>query len=141
MMADDGAGIAVLELLAEKKVPGGVDVIDAGTGGMSLLHVLADFDFVVIADAVDMGMRPGTVRSFSPDDVVSVKELRRISLHEGDVFEILIVARRLGQCPDNVVICAIQPKRVEPGIGLSPPVREGLRRLSSAISDAVALAL
>ena len=40
-MADDGAGIAVLENVMEAELPGRVEVMDAGTGGMALLHTLA----------------------------------------------------------------------------------------------------
>ena len=136
-MADDGAGIAVLELIMGMGMPKGVDVVDAGTGGIALLHILANRDAVVIADAVDMGLRPGIVRIFSPDDVVSVKELKRLSLHEGDVFETIVLARRLDQCPAKIIICAIQPKSIAPKIGLTAPVRKGLPEFARAIGNAV----
>ncbi|MFH0815677.1 MAG: hydrogenase maturation protease [Methanobacteriota archaeon] len=131
LMCDDGAGIEVLDALRKMTLPAGVDILDCGTGGMALLHALADYRAVAIVDAVDFGGRPGEVKSFSPDDAVSIKELKRLSLHEGDAFETIVLARRLGQCPENIVICAIQPKRIEPRHGMTRDVRSKLPELAS----------
>ena len=88
-----------------------------------------------------MGTKPGTVRSFSPDDVVSVRELKRLSLHEGDVFEVLLLARELNQCPQEVVICAIQPRSISPMIGLTAPIRKCMPEFARTIvAAATALA-
>lgn len=137
LMGDDGAGIAVLKLLSKRDLPRGTEILDMGTGGMALLHALAHFDAIVIADAVDMDTKPGTVRTFSPDDVVSVKELRRLSLHEGDIFETIVLARQLGQCPEKITICAIQPKSIAPKIGMTRSVRGKLPMMASQARRAV----
>jgi hydrogenase maturation protease len=133
LMCDDGAGIEVLDALRKMTLPAGVEILDCGTGGMTLLHALADYRAVVIADAVDFGGKPGEVKSFSPYDAVSVKELKRLSLHEGDAFETIVLARRLGQCPERIVICAIQPKRIEPRHGMTRDVRTNLPELASHV--------
>jgi hydrogenase maturation protease len=136
-MCDDGAGIEVLEALRKMTLPAGVEILDCGTGGMALLHTLADLDGVVIADAVNFGGTPGEVKTFSPDDAVSVKELKRLTLHEGDVFETLVLARRLGQCPKKVVICAIQPRRIEPRQGMTREVEESVPELAAHVRRAL----
>ena len=133
LMCDDGAGIEVLEALRKMTLPSGVEILDCGTGGMTLLHALADYRAVVIVDAVDFGGKPGEVKSFSPDDAVSIKELKRLSLHEGDAFETIVLARRLGQCPDRITICAIQPKRIEPRQGMTGAVRSSIPELASQV--------
>ena len=137
LMCDDGAGIEVLDALRKMTLPSGVEILDCGTGGMTLLHALADYRAVVIVDAVDFGGKPGEVKAFSPDDAVSVKELKRLSLHEGDAFETMVLARRLGQCPDRIVVCAIQPKRIEPRHGMTRDVRSNLPELASQVRSAL----
>jgi hydrogenase maturation protease len=137
LMCDDGAGIEVLDALRKMTLPAGVEILDCGTGGMTLLHALADYHVVVVVDAVDFGGKPGEVKSFSPDDAVSVKELKRLSLHEGDAFETIVLARRLGQCPERMVICAIQPKRIEPRHGMTRDVRSNLPELASQVRSAL----
>lgn len=133
LMCDDGAGIEVLDSLRKMTLPAGVEILDCGTGGMTLLHALADYRAVAVVDAVDFGGKPGEVKSFSPDDAVSIKDLRRLSLHEGDAFETIALARRLGQCPEKIVICAVQPKRIEPRHGMTRDVRSSLPELASQV--------
>lgn len=130
LMGDDGAGIAALEMLREGELPEGVELIDMGTGGLSLLHLLAELEIAIILDAVDFGGTPGDVRVFQHSEARTTKELSSLSLHDCDVMEVLSLARRLGQCPDRVVICAIQPAEMAPGTGLSPQVKGSLPLLA-----------
>lgn len=133
LMGDDGAGILVLKMLIGKALPRGIEIIDAGTGGMTLLHLLTKYDPVVIVDAVDMGLKPGELRTFSPSDVVSLKKERKVSLHETDVFEMIMLARQLGQCPAKITICAIQPRTIRTTSGLSREVRENMPDLAARV--------
>jgi hydrogenase maturation protease len=133
LMGDDGAGILVLKMLIGKGLPRGIEIVDAGTGGMTLLHLLTKYDPVVIVDAVDMGLKPGELRTFSPDDVISLKEERKFSLHEADVFEMIMIARQLGQCPAKITICAIQPRTIRSARGLSREVREKMPDLVARV--------
>jgi hydrogenase maturation protease len=66
-----------------------------------------------------MGVEPGRISKFSPEQVHSVKQLSHQSLHEGDLLRILDLARRLGQMPDEVVIFGIQPESTALGDRLS----------------------
>ncbi len=40
LMGDDGAGIAAVERLASLPLPAGVEVVDGGTGGLTLLDLM-----------------------------------------------------------------------------------------------------
>lgn len=132
---DDGAGISVLELLSG--MPENAAIVDAGTGGFKLLHVLSDLDAAVLVDAADFGGEAGEVRSFPVSQVVSTKALPGLSLHEGDIMKVIEMARWLDQCPREIIICAIQPKEVADGIELSEPVRKSIPELANAVKDAV----
>ena len=133
LMGDDAAGTMVLKILSEKGLPRGIDIVDAGTGGMTLLHLLAKYDSIVIVDTVDMGLKPGELRTFSPEDVISIKGERKFSLHEADVFEMIMLARQLGHCPAKITICAIQPRTIRLTRGLSREVREAMPDLAERV--------
>lgn len=135
LMGDDAAGILALEKLLKTDLPRGTKIIDAGTGGMSLLHILSKYDAVVIADAVDMGLRVGQVRVFSPNEVVPGKTRERFSIHEGDFLEVVKVAQQLDECPEKIRICAIQPKLIKPSSGLTREVQEALPRLAQRVTS------
>jgi hydrogenase maturation protease len=125
LMADEGVGVALIERLAPlaEQYPD-VEFIDAGTGGMAVLHWIEGRRKAVFVDCAFMGEPPGTMRRFAPDEVRSTKELAHQSLHEADLLKILDLARELGQGPREVVIFGIQPQTVIPRLGLSKIVAD-----------------
>jgi hydrogenase maturation protease len=120
LMADEGIGVCLLERLRRlaDRHPN-VEFIDAGTGGMSVLHWIEGRRKAVLIDCAFMGDEPGTIRRFTPDEVRSDKALAHQSLHEADLLHILALAERLGQGPEKVVIFGIEPEVVGPRQGIS----------------------
>jgi hydrogenase maturation protease len=129
LMADEGIGVAVVQRLAEAaaRYPS-VDFLDAGTGGMSLLHLLEGRRKAVVIDCALMDDEPGAIKRFTCDQVRSRKVLAHQSLHEADLMHIIAMARQLGQAPEEIVIFGIQPQTVEPGEGLSPVLRDRIEQ-------------
>ncbi len=122
-MSDEGIGVLLVEKLAAaaEEYPH-AEFIDAGTGGMNILHLIADAKKAILIDCAFMGMTPGTIKKFSPDDVNSVKQLAHASLHEADILAVIDLAKRLGQCPREIVIFGIEPEIIEAGQALSDVV-------------------
>ena len=61
IMGDDGFGLAVLErLLADWVLPAGVEAVDGGIWGMKLLPQIEQSDRLLLLDAVNAGLAPGT---------------------------------------------------------------------------------
>ncbi len=131
LMGDDGAGPAALEHLRRLPLPTGVALLDAGTPGMGLLHILADLDCAVLLDALDFGAAPGAIRSFAPSEAQSLAPNRPLSAHAHDILQILALAERLGQCPRQIAVCAVQPAQVAPIPRLSPDVARSLPALAA----------
>ena len=121
LMSDEGVGVRVVQDLEKHRggLPG-VEFVDAGTSGMKALHAMAGRRKAVIVDCARMGEAPGWVRRFRPEDAASRKRLPHLSLHEGDLMDMIELSRSLGECPREVVIIGIEPKSLEPGQGLSP---------------------
>jgi hydrogenase maturation protease len=131
LMADEGIGCVIADhFLGQKEKYPGVEFVDAGTGGMNLLHIISGRKKVIIIDCAVMGTEPGTIKRFTPEQGRSVKQLSHYSLHEADVLQIIEMARRLGECPETTVIFGIEPGRVEHGRELSEALS---RRLSEYI--------
>ncbi|MBN2491284.1 MAG: HyaD/HybD family hydrogenase maturation endopeptidase [Planctomycetes bacterium] len=120
LMTDEGIGIRILEALERRAdLPEDVELVDLGTGGLRIVHEAAGRRKLVVVDCARMGEPPGTIRRFTPEEVRSRKVTLRWSLHEGDVLANLELARRLGTCPEEVVLLGIQPERVAPGLELT----------------------
>jgi hydrogenase maturation protease len=136
LMADEGIGVHLIEELARRveRWPG-VDVVDAGTGGMSVLHLIEGRDKAIFIDCAFMGQEPGTLRRFTPEEVRSTKVLVHQSLHDADLLRILSLAEQLGRCPERVVIFGIEPQVVELREGISPVLLDETEHYLSEISS------
>ncbi len=120
LLSDEGIGVHLIHRLSQsaEQFPS-VDFIDAGTGGLSVLHLIANRKKAVIIDCAKMGAEPGTMKRFGLDDVKSIKTLSGLSLHEADIARIITLAKLLGQLPKEVVFFGIQPQFISPGENLS----------------------
>jgi len=120
LMSDEGIGIHLIEQLSVlKKNFSHVDFIDAGTAGISILHLIANRRKAIIIDCAKMQTAPGTIRRFSPQQVESIKTLTHYSCHEVDILQIVGICRQLGQSPNEIVFFGIEPQTVAPGQTLS----------------------
>lgn len=139
LMSDEGIGVRVVAELQRTTLSEVADVLDLGTSGMKVLHELEGRDAVIFVDCAVMGAEPGTIVRFTPDDVETRKVQPRLSLHEGDLLNTLALARRLGTCPEQVVIFGIEPKSIELGECLSPELAQHLDEYAAAIRAEVDL--
>ncbi len=127
MMTDEGIGVAIVERLQQSAdLPDDVEVIDLGTGGLSVLHEIKGRNKAVFVDCAYMNATPATMRRFTPDEVRSAKLQTRLSLHEGDLLQTLELARQLGDLPPEIVIFGIEPEQVTFNLGLSDVLKPRL---------------
>jgi len=134
MMSDEGIGPRVVErLMASAGRFPQVDFVEPGSSLMGVVHALAGRRKVILIDCVLMGEPPGTIRRFSPDEVVSVKDMKHLSLHEGDLLSTLELSRGLGEYPGEVVIFGIQPESMEPGDRVSKALQERLESYAEMV--------
>lgn len=120
LMSDEGIGIRLVQALAARadQFPA-VDFRELGTAGLAVLHALAGRRKAILLDCTRMDEPPGTIKRFTPEQVASMKNSPRFSLHEGDLLEILALSRRLGESPGTVILFGIQPASLVIGASLS----------------------
>ncbi|MCF7956986.1 MAG: HyaD/HybD family hydrogenase maturation endopeptidase [Phycisphaerae bacterium] len=113
LMGDEGIGTHLIEEL-QKQADSYPDVnfMDGGTGGMQLLHYIANKKKAIIIDCALMSLEPGTIKRFTPDQVNTVKKLAHLSLHEVDIIKVIELSQQLGECPDEVVFFGIEPEAI-----------------------------
>ena len=136
LLGDEGIGVTVARTLSSLAGrPRDVQVVEAGGSPLGLVHAIARRRKAVIVDCARMNEPPGTIRRFSPREVVSRKSLSGLSAHEGDVLDTLATSRMLGECPEEVVLFGIEPASMEPGAALSPVLRERLAEYVAAVGS------
>ena len=66
LMGDEGVGVAVVRALEKHTLPAGVECLDGGTGGFTLLEALQSAGRIILIDAAADGNPPGTVTRTTP---------------------------------------------------------------------------
>ena len=138
LLSDEGIGVHLIRKLSENqdKFPS-VEFIDAGTGGMNVLHLIANRKKAVIIDCAKMGKKPGTIKQFEPADVQTTKKITHFSLHEADILRIIELSRQLGEYPNQIVIFGIEPESMELGQSLSRTLTDKIDLYIDTITKSV----
>ncbi|MFC2017961.1 hydrogenase maturation protease [Chloroflexota bacterium] len=135
LMSDEGVGIYVVRYVASiQKNLSKADFIELGTSSMNVVHAIAGRQKAVLVDCAWMDEPAGAIRRFTPNEVVSAKEMPYFSLHEGDLLDALKLSQVLGECPREIVIFGIQPENMEFGEGLSPVLHEQMENYLETIT-------
>ncbi|WP_165078950.1 MULTISPECIES: HyaD/HybD family hydrogenase maturation endopeptidase [unclassified Desulfovibrio] len=127
LCGDDGFGIHAIErLYAEYDFPENVRVMDGGTQGQTLYGPVTEADCLVVFDAADMGLEPGSLAVREADGVPLWLGARKLSPHQSGFMEVLALASLRGALPATRVLIGCQPLRVEFGESLSAGVRDAI---------------
>lgn len=138
LLRDDGVGVRVVEALRSladrdtSALPEGTRLVDGGTLGLDLLRTVEDAACLLLLDAVDLGLEPGTVSVLRGNAILAAGSAWGRSV-PGGVGELLSVARLMGWLPDPVAMVGIQVRETGFGVGLSGQVE-------AAVPSAVATA-
>lgn len=125
LLADDGVGLVLLEHLRTDEWPG-VELVDGGTWGLSLLPVLADCDRVLVLDAVKAGNAAGTVVQGSGDDIQRLYRFP-LSPHQIDLSEVMAAAELTGGLPEQIAVIGVEPGSTDgPCLDLTEPVAQAV---------------
>lgn len=110
LWADEGFGVrAVQELHRRWSFPGHVTLMDGGTQGLNLLPHVQDTRRMIVFDAIDYGLPPGTLKVLANEQVPRFMGAKKLSLHQTGFQEVLAVAGLLGRLPAELVLIGVQP--------------------------------
>lgn len=125
LWADEGFGVRTVEALhAGWELPGNVRVMDGGTQGIFLLPWVRSADRLLIFDAVDFGLAPGSLHLVRNDDVPRFMGAKKMSMHQTGFQEVLSSADLAGELPEELALIGVQPELLDDyGGSLQPLVR------------------
>ena len=142
LMGDDGVGPAVVRYLESNQLlPPGVTVEDLGTPSLDLPSYLAGYDSVIFVDAVAADEPPGTIRTYTREEIVAAPPGIRISPHEPSINDALIVLDFAGTAPRDVTLVGIVPETLDGGMQLSARVAAAVPRAAEVVLQELALRL
>jgi len=134
LWADEGFGVRAVEALhAAYAFPLPVTLRDGGTLGLNLYDEIASARRVLVFDAIDFNLAPGTLKVLR-DAEVPAWGRTRISPHQNGFNDVLALAQLNGRVPERIVAIGVQPVELADFGG---SLREAVR---ARLPEAVALA-
>lgn len=138
IMRDDAAGLKLARSLSQHPaLPPGVQVIETGEMGLSLLDVLDGKDWAIFVDSVKTGENPvGHIHRFEGKDVV---EFRSRNPHNMGIGEVFYIGHKLGlNLPNRIVILAMEVKDNHSfGYDMTQEANAGFTRFLTAVFEEV----
>src|SRR5690606_24970731 len=97
------------------------------TQGLYLVHHVCAASRLLVFDAIDFGLAPGTLRVIRDAEVPRFMGAKKMSLHQTGFQEVLASAQLLGRLPRELVLIGVQPEELEDyGGSLRPSVKARL---------------
>lgn len=136
LWADEGFGVRAVEQLHQGyEFPARVKVLDGGTQGLYLLPHVQHASHLLIFDAIDYGLCPGTLKVVRDAEVPQFLGAKAMSLHQVGFQDTLAAARLTRREPRHLTLIGVQPLRIDDfGSGLTAEIQ-------AAIQPALALGL
>jgi hydrogenase maturation protease len=135
LLGDDGLGVAAVEFLKQEfDLPEGVDAIDGGTLGLSLLPILQNARRVILVDAIAADAEPGSLVRLEGNEVAHAAA-NRLSPHQVGVADLLVGLRLLGGLPEEIVLLGLVPQTIELSLARSVFVEKQMPQLVLAIAE------
>jgi hydrogenase maturation protease len=132
LLQDDGAGVRVIEAL-RADTEQGMEIVDGGTLGLSLLPRMEDADAVIVVDASELGQAPGTLHIFFNEEIDRQLSGKRRTVHEVALADLFSAAAIQGRCPSKRALVAIQPGCTEWGLETTEAVSAAIPEACAAI--------
>ena len=137
MRTDDAVGMLTLQTLAGSNLlPPEVRVIEGGTLGLDLLDSLNGISHLLVLDAVDTGIAPGTLLRFEGQQVDDLPVSK--SVHLLGLSDLMGALRLIDAAPEKVVLLGVQPASTDWGTVLTPEVEPARHALLQAALEQLA---
>ena len=132
LLMDEGIGVHTINELEKHDLPESIEMYDGGTGGFKLIDLMHGAARVIFIDAVETGKIPGSVTIFSTEEVHSIYNKKKYSLHDTDLMEIIKMTEMLDN-PPMIEIVGIQPKTINYGTTISKELTDSMPNIINIV--------
>lgn len=141
-LGDDAFGVEVVQRLAQRALPEGVNVKDFGIRSYDLAYALMDdWDLAILVDALPRGGEPGTLYTLQPEIAGSSEMQATPDAHSMNPVAVLQLVTAMGGTPSRLLVVGCEPASVEPDaegkIGLSEAVLAAVPEAVKVIEELI----
>lgn len=137
LLSDEGFGVRCVEALRQRfHFSPEIRLVDGGTRGIGLLEEMEGAEKLLLFDATDFGMKPGSLCYLNANEIPHYIAAGKLSLHQTGFQDVLAFGQITGVLPQEIQIIGVQPESLEYGLQLSPCVET---QLPAALALALAV--
>ena len=124
LMGDEGVGVHVIQEMAKMDLPGTVDILDGGTGGLTLLSCFEVYPVILFVDATMDGNEPGSIRVTQPKFASDFPNA--LSVHDVGLKDLVETVYLMDTIP-KIYLITISIEEIKPmTVELSKPVQDAI---------------
>lgn len=138
LLRDEGVGVHVATNLLGFPLPEGIEVIEGGTDGFKLFHLIMEADRLIVVDCVKGGGEPASIYRFDLDDYEHFPDIYKTSVHQISIEEVITLSGAF-RTPPRTTIIGVEPAQIEMSMELSPEVEAKLPRVMELVLEAAGL--
>ncbi|NYT27472.1 MAG: HyaD/HybD family hydrogenase maturation endopeptidase [Candidatus Thiodubiliella endoseptemdiera] len=129
LWADEGFGVRTVEEINKQyEFDKEVLLMDGGTLGLYLIQHVQACDLLIVFDAIDYDLKPGTMKLIHDEEVPKFMGVKKMSLHQTGFQEVLSTAELTGETPDHIFLIGVQPAQLDDfGGSLNEVVKEQIQ--------------
>ncbi len=134
LLGDDGVGPYIVRLLtANYEFDQGVELCDLGTPALDLIDQISGKDAVILIDALQVDVEPGSVLLYRKAEIVEHSPAVRMDPHSPALVETLLSVDMFGIAPADVLLVGVSSGTYDSGCRLSSPVQESIERVIAEV--------
>jgi hydrogenase maturation protease len=113
LRSDDGVGNHVIEALRREPLGAGISLKECLTS-FDIFDEITEYETILIVDAIKSGGKPGTIHTFSKEQLNQKPTLHTFSSHATDFLTLIEIGERLypGRMPDSITLLAVEAEDV-----------------------------
>ena len=138
LLRDEGVGVHVATNLMEFPLPDDIEVIEGGTDGFKLFHLIMEADRLIVVDCVKGGGEPSSIYRFDLDDYEHFPDIYKTSVHQISIEEVITLSGAFRKPPQTTII-GVEPAEIEMSMELSPAVEAKLPKVMELVLEAAGL--
>ena len=140
LLRDEGVGVHVATNLQGYPLPDNFEVVEGGTDGFKLFHIIMEADRLIVVDCVKGGDEPGSIYRFDMDDFDEIPDLYKTSVHQVSITEVVNLSGTM-RTPPRTTIIGIEPAELIMSLELSSAVQAKVPKVLEIVLETAGLNL
>jgi hydrogenase maturation protease len=138
LLQDEGFGVHFVRYISERyRFPEGVEIIDGGVLGYTLLDILGSCEEMIVVDCLKVDDAPGSIYRFTREEM-DMHLPPPTSAHEVKFADVLCKSEMMGECPEMIFLCIVPQDYQDMNLEMTPIIKEKIPVMEKLLLEELA---